>query len=388
MSSEDNNRASRPPSAAVDERPGLAERAAGLLAEAGLRAGSRIAGRLGLDRAARTTVDRVLAGPLAERITRALVEQGVIERVTAELIDGGVPNRVIDQVLASRVPEEVIDRVLTEEFTRRVVARVLESPGLQPAAVEVIESNLVDELTKRVLESEEMGLAIERVAESPEVRNALARQGVGLLEDVGRQLSSAARRLDDAAELIPRRLARRPRRQRRPSEAGVISRMVALAIDALVLNAALFAASLAFALALSLLGGKGEVDAGALVAGGVVWVVGGATYLATFWTLAGQTPGMRFMRLRVAHVDGSGLTPRDSIKRLFGMFLAAIPFLLGYVLILFDDRRRGLQDLIARTLVTYVPEEVLALPPGARAGERELPPPGYHDGAQREPTKG
>jgi uncharacterized RDD family membrane protein YckC len=36
------------------------------------------------------------------------------------------------------------------------------------------------------------------------------------------------------------------------------------------------------------------------------------------------------------------------------MVLAAIPLFAGFLLILFDGRRRGLQDLLARTIVVYV----------------------------------
>jgi uncharacterized RDD family membrane protein YckC len=36
------------------------------------------------------------------------------------------------------------------------------------------------------------------------------------------------------------------------------------------------------------------------------------------------------------------------------MFLAAVPFFAGFLMILVERRRRGLQDVIARTLVVYV----------------------------------
>lgn len=338
----------------------LAGRLVGSVTDLGLRAGARVARGLGVDDAARVAVDRLLAGPLAERITDRVIERGVIERVTAELIAGGVPTRVVDQVMASRLPEQVIDRVMTREVSERVVARVLESPGIEPAAVEVIESDLVDELTRRVLASEEMALAIERVAESPEVRNALARQGVGLIEDVGRQLSLLARRLDGAVEVPFRWLLRRGRRPHPPAQAGAVTRLLALAVDALVLNAVLFAASVAFALALSLLGSSNpELSTGAVAAGAGVWMIGAAVYLTVFWTLEGETPGMRFMRIKLALVDGRELRPRDSIRRLFGMALAAIPFMLGYLPVLTNDRRRGLQDRIGHTEVTYVREQLM-----------------------------
>jgi uncharacterized RDD family membrane protein YckC len=38
------------------------------------------------------------------------------------------------------------------------------------------------------------------------------------------------------------------------------------------------------------------------------------------------------------------------------MILAAIPFFAGYLLILVDDRRRGLQDMLAGTTVIYAPK--------------------------------
>ena len=38
------------------------------------------------------------------------------------------------------------------------------------------------------------------------------------------------------------------------------------------------------------------------------------------------------------------------------MILAAIPLLAGYFMVLFDDRRRGLHDRIARTVVIDAPD--------------------------------
>ena len=87
------------------------------------------------------------------------------------------------------------------------------------------------------------------------------------------------------------------------------------------------------------------------------------TYLIVFWTLVGQTPGMRVMRLRVVTRDGGRPRLGQSVVRVVGMVLAAIPLMAGYALILFDDRRQGLQDKLARTYVLYVPEEAELEPP-------------------------
>jgi uncharacterized RDD family membrane protein YckC len=92
-----------------------------------------------------------------------------------------------------------------------------------------------------------------------------------------------------------------------------------------------------------------------------MWSIVVAGYFVLFWTLTGETPGMRLMRLRV--LDAEGQPPRfaRSVLRLIGAILAAIPFFAGYLLILVDDRRRGLHDMIARTVVVHVAEEDLVV---------------------------
>ena len=47
---------------------------------------------------------------------------------------------------------------------------------------------------------------------------------------------------------------------------------------------------------------------------------------------------------------------KRALVRLVGMVLAAIPLLAGYFMVLFDDRRRGLHDRLARTVVIDVPD--------------------------------
>jgi uncharacterized RDD family membrane protein YckC len=56
------------------------------------------------------------------------------------------------------------------------------------------------------------------------------------------------------------------------------------------------------------------------------------------------------------------------VLRLIGAILAAIPFFAGYLLILVDDRRRGLHDMIARTVVVHV-QEVLVLAASPEPGD-------------------
>jgi uncharacterized RDD family membrane protein YckC len=61
------------------------------------------------------------------------------------------------------------------------------------------------------------------------------------------------------------------------------------------------------------------------------------------------------MRLRVMAVNGERLKPRRSVVRFVGIVLAALPLFAGLLLILFDNRRRGFQDRLARTVVVEAP---------------------------------
>ncbi|MGZ5322368.1 MAG: RDD family protein, partial [Solirubrobacterales bacterium] len=90
----------------------------------------------------------------------------------------------------------------------------------------------------------------------------------------------------------------------------------------------------------------------------LAWLIAGAIYLAVFWSFAERTPGMTFFGLRIFdEVDGR-VPPGQDLKRLIGFFLAAIPFGLGFLGVLTDDRRRGWQDRFARTVVLYADPDI------------------------------
>jgi hypothetical protein len=61
---------------------------------------------------------------------------------------------------------------------------------------------------------------------------------------------------------------------------------------------------------------------------------------------------MRFFGIRLG-VEGRGLPLGRSLKRLIGLGLAALPLGLGFVGIVFDERRRGWQDRLAGVDVLY-----------------------------------
>ena len=75
-------------------------------------------------------------------------------------------------------------------------------------------------------------------------------------------------------------------------------------------------------------------------------------YFILFWMLIGQTPGKYLMGLRIIKTDGSRVTIGACIRRLIGYYISAI-LLLGYILVLFDDRRQAFHDKFAGTFVIY-----------------------------------
>jgi uncharacterized RDD family membrane protein YckC len=155
--------------------------------------------------------------------------------------------------------------------------------------------------------------------------------------------------------------------------AGIVTRGVAFVLDALIINAATIVLAAAAALVLSVIV-PGDLEPGweSAVAGLCTWWVAGAAYFVGFWTLTGQTPGMRAMRLRVTDATGDRPHLGRSLIRLVGLILAAIPLMAGYALILFDRRRQGLQDKLAGTFVRHVPP-----PPATRGAYARARTPAY-----------
>jgi uncharacterized RDD family membrane protein YckC len=144
---------------------------------------------------------------------------------------------------------------------------------------------------------------------------------------------------------------------------GLISRVVAFVIDLVVVNLIAAVVGAMINLLASLLGHGSGLSTTEAVIGAVAWWMWFVAYFVTFWALTGQTPGDRLLGMRVESVDGSGLGMLQSLRRFVGAVLAMIPLGAGFLLILFDDRRRGLQDLIGGTVVRWVPEAVTEFPP-------------------------
>jgi uncharacterized RDD family membrane protein YckC len=134
--------------------------------------------------------------------------------------------------------------------------------------------------------------------------------------------------------------------------AGIATRAVALAVDAAIAQAIVFAGGAVLALVGSLVT-EVRLDTLAKVLAAVAWVTVVCVYFVLFWSTAGQTPGMRLMSLRVVCPNGAHPGVGRSLVRFVGLCLAIVPLFAGFLPVLVDDRRRALQDFVAGTAVVY-----------------------------------
>jgi uncharacterized RDD family membrane protein YckC len=276
--------------------------------------------------------------------------RGPLEEVVDEVLSAPEIARVIDRALAGSLPEEVARSLVRNRVLERIAAELAASGELERLVTAALASPRTLELTDKVLASDETGRALRHVASSPELREVVARQTTGLAEEVVGGVRASAIRLDDRAEQAVRRRARTAR----PMYAGIATRAIALATDAAVTIVLFMSVVGMAALVSSLVGGlRPAWLAGALLASGWMLLVG--TYFVLFWSSAGQTPGMRLMHVRVRDRDGDTPSLARSIVRLVGLVLSIVPLFIGFVPVLFTQRRRGLADLLAGTEVLYDP---------------------------------
>jgi uncharacterized RDD family membrane protein YckC len=274
--------------------------------------------------------------------------RGRIEDAADEVLSAPEVARVLDRALAGPLPEEVVRSLVRHRVVERIAEELAASGELERLVTAALASQRTLELTDRVLASDETQRALRHVTSSPELRTAIARQTTGLAEEVVGGVRVSAARFDGRAE----QLVRRPERHASPY-AGVATRALALAVDAAATIVLLMALTGLVSLVASLVGGPPEWVAGLLLGSGSLLLSG--IYFVLFWSGAGQTPGMRLLRLRVC--DPAGRTPSAgrSLVRFVGLLLSIAPLFAGFIPILFSERRRGLADYLAGTVVMYDP---------------------------------
>src|SRR4051794_9611432 len=228
--------------------------------------------------------------------------------------------------IESDAVERALARVLQGPVVENAVHGALDSETVKKALEDALDSEMVDEVWRRLLASDEAQKLVERIAEAPEIRAAISAQSVGLIQDIGNTISRAARHVDDGVERVARRATFHKPRQTPTNHAGAASRGLAFALDGLIVNLAFSGFAALVALIVSAFSGNSDgMPALTLAVGSFAWFAIGGVYLVGFWSLAGKTPGMHFLDIRIGP-EGTRLPVGKSIKRLFGLALAIVPF--------------------------------------------------------------
>lgn len=262
----------------------------------------------------------------------------------------------VDQALDEAV-EEAIVRALRSPAIGRAIERAMEDRATtvsldadQVAGMvkQVLESEAAQHAWDEVLASEQAQMLVERIAGAPEIRAAIAEQSAGLITDVGIRLTKLTEALDDAVE----RIVSRHNPDRETDQAGLVTRLAAAGVDIALLVVAYSLVSSMLASVIPFVFG-GQLSLPVAIALGVVGFLAAGGVLAAFWALAGQTPGMRFLSIRLISDGSREISARCAIQRVFALALALLPAGLGVLAIARDPSRRGWHDRMTGTEVVY-----------------------------------
>jgi uncharacterized RDD family membrane protein YckC len=132
---------------------------------------------------------------------------------------------------------------------------------------------------------------------------------------------------------------------------GLFLRLAALLYDLVLLFGVLMLAVTAVVIPYDLLTGAsfpyqepGHLLALQLFLGAVI-----VAFFTFFWVRGGQTLGMRAWRFRMVREDGTGLRPKDALRRLFWATIFLAPAGAGLIWVLFDPAGLALHDRLSHT---------------------------------------
>jgi len=310
-------------------------------------------GSTGGDRSNGDSKDRSIAGRIFSTGSRGAQRFAGASGLD-EAIEAAVEEAIV-RSLESEATENAIARVINGPLIEQAVAEAMASESVEKAIIEALDSQMVERVWDHVLDGPHTQRLIERIAESPEVRSAIAAQGIGLIGDLGYQVSKVTRILDFIGERVARRVLFRPRRAQATSRVGFFTRALALGIDAVIVNFALVLLGAAIGSIGNALGIPTSDSSPSLFAvGAALWFLFSSLYLYVFWSLSGQTPGMRFLDIRIEREGRHRIGSRAARRRLVGFWLSAAIFGLGFIGVLIRIDRRGFHDRIGDTVVYFI----------------------------------
>lgn len=253
---------------------------------------------------------------------------------------------------------------MQQEMRSRAVATASLTNLVQESVTDLTNNPDIQVLVQEVIQSQSIGLASQLLFEFRERLLSLDIFFQGLF---GRAVPEPAPFRDAYVRVIG---------QRRPQfehldvghsmagyPAGFVTRLMAFAIDTAVLLLIYAIGSATITGTLNLFGLTSMVStfltSGTILGDLTLALIGLASFLlvtgyGTFaWYLTGATIGDTLMGLEVVDLAGGRLTFWRSIRRMIGVYVAAIPLFLGFIWVLFSKDRRGWHDMIGGSFVVY-----------------------------------
>jgi uncharacterized RDD family membrane protein YckC len=145
--------------------------------------------------------------------------------------------------------------------------------------------------------------------------------------------------------------------------AGFVSRLVAFLIDVMILLLVYTIGSAAVTGTLNLFGLTDLVRqflaSGAILAQVAIALIGLSSFLLIAgygilsWYLTGETIGHALVGIEVVDIAGGRVSLTRAIRRMIGVYVAAIPFFIGFIWVLFNKDRRGWHDSIGGTYMVH-----------------------------------
>lgn len=136
-------------------------------------------------------------------------------------------------------------------------------------------------------------------------------------------------------------------------KAGFLIRVVATLVDAFIVFSLQFVLGsiLAVAGTVTTVGAESGAGETAFLVHFFSYVVSFAYYIF-FTGYCGQTPGKMALRIKVIRTDGAPIGyGRAAFREVPAKFLSGIIFGIGYLMVAFDEKKRGLHDRMADTYV-------------------------------------
>ncbi len=133
--------------------------------------------------------------------------------------------------------------------------------------------------------------------------------------------------------------------------AGFWKRFVAMIVDAIVLTVVMVPITLVLGLGGAMSGSEGVAISANLMLNLISFVLYWAYYAGMESSTMQATLGKRLLGIQVTDLSGERVTFARATGRYFAKIISALIFMIGYIMAAFTEKKQGLHDIIAGTLV-------------------------------------